>query len=165
MAVAGADGPRPRGLVQLGPPRQWRHGELAGHPPEWQDVAVGDRLASTANGSTWFQVAALEHQRFLGLRALLDLRGRPFDTAGLRPHFYSDSLWGFSLEGLPGDRSRLVVSSYACSAPKLLTSIVNVLFWEPAHWIMQTRQFANLKRRAERRAARSALRSTHKVTL
>jgi hypothetical protein len=125
--------------------------------PEWQDVSVGDRLASTANGSTWFQVAALEHQRFLGLRAPLDMRGRPFDTAGPRPRFYSDSLWGFLLEGLPGDRTRLVVSSYASSAPKLLSAIANVLFWEPAHWIMQTRQFANLKRRAERRAGSRCL--------
>jgi hypothetical protein len=32
---------------------------------------------------------------------------------------------------------------------KCLT-IGNVLFWEPAHWIMQTPQFAKLKQRAER---------------
>jgi hypothetical protein len=27
----------------------------------------------------------------------------------------------------------------------------NIVFWEPAHVVMQTRQFANLKRRAERK--------------
>ena len=118
--------------------------------PEWQDVAVGDRLASTPSGSSWFEIAALEHQRFLGLRAPLDLRGRPFDTAGPRPRFHSDSLWGFLLEGRPGGRTRLVVSTFARSKPEFLTAIGNVLFWEPAHWIMQTRQFANLKRRVER---------------
>jgi proline iminopeptidase len=125
--------------------------------PEWQDVAVGDRLASTPSASSWFEIAALEEQRFLGLRAPLDLRGRPFDTAGPRPRFYSDSLWGFSLEGLPGDRTRLVVNGYACAAPKLPAAIANVLLWEPAHWIMQTRQFANLKQRAERRAGSRCL--------
>ena len=43
-----------------------------------------------------------------------------------------------------------MVSTFARSKPELLTAIGNVLFWEPAHWIMQTRQFTNLKPRAER---------------
>jgi hypothetical protein len=43
-----------------------------------------------------------------------------------------------------------VVSGYASARPRLLQRIADALFWEPAHWIMQTRQFANLKRRAER---------------
>ena len=28
--------------------------------------------------------------------------------------------------------------------------LMGFVFWEPAHWIMQTRQFTNLRRRAER---------------
>ena len=48
-----------------------------------------------------------------------------------------------------GDRTRLIVSGYADARPRLLQAVQNVLFWEPSHWIMQTRQFANLKRRAE----------------
>lgn len=38
--------------------------------PEWQNLEVGNRLASTLSGSAWFEVAALEPERFLGLRAL-----------------------------------------------------------------------------------------------
>jgi hypothetical protein len=120
--------------------------------PEWQQLAVGDRLASTPSGSAWFEVVALERERFLGLRASLDLRGRPFDPMGRRPRFYTDSLWGFLLEELPEQRTRLVVSGYAIARPRLLQAIGNFAFWEPAHWIMQTRQFANLKRRTEARA-------------
>jgi hypothetical protein len=30
---------------------------------------------------------------------------------------------------------------------------MSAVFLEPSHWVMQTRQFANLKRRAERDAA------------
>jgi hypothetical protein len=52
--------------------------------PEWQTRTVGDRLASTPSGRAWFVVAALEPERFLGLRALLDWRGQPFDPAGPR---------------------------------------------------------------------------------
>ncbi|MBI2527334.1 MAG: hypothetical protein HYY95_01520 [Candidatus Rokubacteria bacterium] len=119
--------------------------------PEWQDLAVGGRLASTPSGSTWFEVAALDPERFLGLRAPINLRGgRPFDTAGPRPPFYIDALWGFQLKELPERRTRLVVSGYASARPRLLQLIADLLFWEPAHWIMQTRQLANLKRRAER---------------
>jgi hypothetical protein len=34
--------------------------------------------------------------------------------------------------------------------PRVLQAILAFIFWEPAHWIMQTRQFANLKRHTER---------------
>jgi hypothetical protein len=119
--------------------------------PEWQTISVGDCLASTPNGRTWFEVAALEPERFLGLRASIDLRtGTSFDSRGRRPRFYIDALWGFDLKELPAGRTRLVVSGYASARPRALQLIADLLFWEPAHWIMQTRQFANLKRRAER---------------
>ena len=121
--------------------------------PEWQQVAVGDRFASTPSGRAWFSVAALEHERFLALRASLDLRGRPFDLAGPRPRFFVDSLWGFLLEQPEPGRTRLIVSGFACSRPRSLTAIGDFLFWEPAHWVMQSRQFTNLKRRVERAAA------------
>lgn len=75
--------------------------------------------------------------------------GRPFDT-GPRPWFYNDTLWGFMLEELSGERTRLVVSGYASERPRPLLALGDFLFWEPAHWIMQRRQFANIKRCAER---------------
>jgi proline iminopeptidase len=43
-----------------------------------------------------------------------------------------------------------VVSGYAAARPRFLQRIADLFFWEPAHWIMQTRQFTNLKRHAER---------------
>jgi proline iminopeptidase len=79
----------------------------------------------------------------------LRLDGRPFDTAGQRPRFCSDSSWEFVLNGLAGSRTRLLVSGYASSHPRALTAIGDFLFWEPAHWVMQTRQLTSLKRRAE----------------
>ncbi len=36
--------------------------------------------------------------------------------------------------------------------PRWLRPIVSFIFLEPTHWIMQLRQFQNLKRRAERDA-------------
>jgi hypothetical protein len=123
---------------------------------EWQSLSIGDHLASTPSGGSWFTVAALEPQRFLALRASIDLRGRPFDPAGPRPRFYSDSTWCFLLEELRGGRTRLVVSGFTSASPRPLSAIANVLFWEPAHWIMQNRQFAGLKQRVERASASAA---------
>lgn len=146
-------------LVQMGCDRagwySWDRLDNAGVPsaerihPEWQALSVGDRLASTPSGRAWFVVAALEPERFLGLRASLDLCGRPFDASGPRPRFYVDALWGFQLKPWPDGRTRLVVSGYAAARPRLVQTIADLLFWEPAHWIMQTRQFTNLKWRAE----------------
>jgi proline iminopeptidase len=146
-------------LVQMGYGRagwySWDHLDNWGHAsaerlhPEWQQIALRDRLPSMPEQKAWWEVAALEPERFLGLRASLDLRGRPFDSKGQRPRFFTDSLWGFLLEEAPGGRTRLVVSGYWAMRPRWLQSVTSVLFLEPSHWIMQTRQFAQLKRLAE----------------
>ena len=120
--------------------------------PEWQALALGDRMAATADGSASFEVAALDPERFLGLRALVDLRGRSLDPAAPRPRCYIESIWGFLLRELPEGRTRLIVSGYACARPRLLAAVADRLFWEPAHLVMQTRQLTNLKRRVERAA-------------
>jgi hypothetical protein len=117
--------------------------------PEWQQVRVGDRLAARPDGSQWWEVAALDPRRFLGLRMSLDLRGRPFDPAGQRPRHFTDSIWGFLLEELPDDRTRLVVSGYWTLRPRWLQPVLSFALLEPSHWVMQTRQFTNLKRRTE----------------
>jgi len=149
-------------LVQMGADRggwyswdrldNWGHASADRIHPEWQGISVGDRLAATPDGRQWWEVAALEPGRFLGLRMSLDLRGRPFDPRRARPRFHTDSLWGFLLEELPGRRTRLVVSGYWSFRPRWLQAVTSVIVLEPSHWIMQTRQFANLKRHAERDA-------------
>jgi len=118
--------------------------------PEWQAISLGHRMPSVPDGSVWWEVAALEPERFLALRMSIDLRGRPFDPRGKRPRFYSDSIWCFLLERLPGERTRLVVSGYWAFQPQWLRGIVSFFLLEPSTWIMQTRQFKGLKRRAER---------------
>lgn len=117
--------------------------------PEWQTAKPGDRFNAMPDGSIWWEVAALEPGRFLALRASLDLRGRPFDPSGPRPKFFSDSTWGFLLEPLPGGHTRLVVSGCWAFEPRWLQPIMSVLFLDLQHWIMQLRQFKNLKRLAE----------------
>jgi hypothetical protein len=145
-------------LVQMGYDRagyySWDYLDNLGRPsadrihPEWQELSVGDCL--TAMGRSAWTVAALEPERFLGLRASCDLAGHQFDPAGPRPRFYTDSLWGFLLKELPEGRTRLVVSGYWALEPRWLQPVATFLVLEPTHWIMQMRQFANLKRYAAR---------------
>lgn len=127
----------------------WGHSSEATIHPEWQDIALGDRLPSMPDDAAWWEVAVLEPGRFLGLRASVDLRGKPFDPNGPRPRAFTDSLWGFALEPLDDDRTRLVVSGYWAMEPGWAKALVNWLFLEPAHWIMQKRQFAKLRKLAE----------------
>ncbi len=117
--------------------------------PEWQSVAQGDHFDSMPNGSQWWEVAALEPQRFLALRASVSLRGQPFDPHGPKPRFFTDSTWCFLLEPLPGGRTRVLESGYWEFRPRWLQPLVSAILIEPEHWVMQTRQFANLKRLAE----------------
>ncbi len=154
-------------LLQMGYGRagwySWDHldnwGARSSHElhPEWQDVKVGDRLPSMPDNAAWWDVAALERERFLGLRTSIDLRGQPFDPARGRPRFFTDSLWGFLLEDEPGGGTRLIVSGYWAMRPGWGKALLNVVFLEPAHWVMEMRQFALLKRNVERedRAART----------
>jgi hypothetical protein len=116
---------------------------------EWQNLSVGDHLPALPDGSQWWEVAALEPERFLGLRMSVDLHGRPFDPNGPRPRYYTDSLWGFALEQLAGGRTRLVVSGYWAFEPRWLQPALTYFVFEPTHVIMQLRQFQKLKRRVE----------------
>ena len=144
-------------LVQMGLERagwyswdrldNWGHSSAARIDPDWQRIAIGDRLYSRPDGTAWFEVAALDPGRFLGLRAALDLRGHSFDPQGEHPRFFSDSLWGFLLEELPGARTRLINGGYSAASPRAPLAAADALFWEPAHWVMQTRQWNGLKRR------------------
>lgn len=124
--------------------------------PEWREVKVGDHLAAKPDGTEWWEVAALEPNRFLALRMSLDLAGRPFDPAGGRPPRFTDSTWGFLLQERRGGRTRLVVSGYWAMEPRWLQPLLNVLVLEPSHWVMQMRQFSNLKRLAGARTATGA---------
>ena len=117
--------------------------------PEWQDVSVGDRLIAKPDGAQWWEVAALEPERLLCLRISLDLAGQQFDPRAGYPESFTDSTWGFLLEPLPHGRTRLIVSGYWRFEPAWLQPVFRMLLLEPSHWVMQMRQFVNLKRLAE----------------
>jgi hypothetical protein len=89
-------------------------------------------------------------ERALVLRASLTVpAARNFDPAGGLPRAYSDSTWGFFLRPTVDGHTRLVVTGTARGKPHAPIAAANWLFWDPAHWVMQLKQFAGLRRRAE----------------
>ena len=116
--------------------------------PEWQHLRAGDRIASAPDASRWFDVALLVPERALILRASVTVpAARNFDPADGSPRAYSDSTWGFFLRPTVDGRTRLVVTGTARGKPHALIAVANWLFWDPAHWVMQLKQFAGLRRR------------------
>ncbi len=152
-------------LVQMGGDRggwySWDLLDNGGRPsadevhPEWQDLALGDYVKYwTRSGpvDAW-EVAALEPNRFLGLRGLTDLRGRNLDPSQPRPSAYIEGLWGFQLKELSGGRARLVIGGYQAFRPRWIERFVVSWLYIPVVWIMQARMLVVLKRNIERRLA------------
>jgi len=83
------------------------------------------------------------------LRADIELpSGHAFDPSGPLPKAFSEGVWGFHLRPFDGGAStRLVVRTWGRTAPQPLMKIVDLLVGEPAHAIMQRRQFEILRRR------------------
>jgi uncharacterized protein YndB with AHSA1/START domain len=145
-------------LVQMGADRggwySWDRLDNGGRPsvdrivPEWQHLEQGQRLDAAPNGEVWFTVAALEPEQSLVLRSDLDLAsGHSFTMGpGPLPKAYLDGIWAFHLRPTTDGGTRLVVRTRGKGRPRGLTRIFDV-FGEPAHFIMQTRQFQNLRRR------------------
>jgi hypothetical protein len=116
----------------------------------WQDLQEGDRIASAPDASRWFDVALLLPEQALVLRASLTVPAAlNFDPADQLPRAYSDSTWGFFLRPTANGQTRLVVTGKARGKPHALIAAANWLIWDPAHWVMQLKQFAGLRRRAE----------------
>jgi hypothetical protein len=150
-------------LVQLGWDRggwySWDRLDNAGRPsatevhPEWQDVAVGDQLSFWALGRRIdaYRVGVLEPSRFFGLYGYTDLRGRWLDPHQPRPAAYMEAIWGFQLNELPGERTRLVVSGYQTFRPRRIERFAAESLL-PVSWIMQARMLAVLQRNIERAA-------------
>ncbi|MEV6325264.1 hypothetical protein AB0M45_29390 [Nocardia sp. NPDC051787] len=147
-----------RWLVQMGADRagwySWDRLDNGGRPsstrvvPEWQELREGDRVNATVDGRMYFTVAIADRPTTLVLRSDLALpSGHPFDPRGPLPRMFTQGVWGFHLSELPGARTRLVVRTIGRDAPRPLMAVADFLLGQPAHLIMQARQFANLRRR------------------
>lgn len=145
-------------LVQMGGDRggwySWDRLDHFGEPsadrvvPAWQSLREGARLLATRDGRAWFTVARLEPNRTLVLRSDLALpSGHSFDPSGPPPRARLEGIWGFHLRPTADGETRLVVRTCGRGRPRPLTRPFDLVLGEPAHVVMQTRQFHNLRTR------------------
>jgi hypothetical protein len=145
-------------LAQMGGDRggwhSWDWVDNSGQPsadrivPEWQTLAVGQRLKGPTN---WWTVAVVEPNHTMVLRSSYSLSwpvGRSFDPCSDPiPRAHVDGIWGFHLRQTLDGGTRLVVRTRARSRPRPLTRMLGLPVFEPVPFIMQTRQFHNLHTR------------------
>jgi hypothetical protein len=118
--------------------------------PQWQRLEVGQHLYRVPKGPTnWWTVVVLEPNRTLVLQTSYgSLTGQGFDPrSGPRPWASVEGILGFHLRPAPGGRTRLVSRTRNRSRPRWFARPSSLLLGEPVHFVMQTRQFHNLRAR------------------
>jgi hypothetical protein len=143
-------------LVQMGGGRagwySWDWLDNHGQPsadrivPEWQSLEVGRHLEGPTNRWT---VVVVDPDRALVLQSRYGLpSGQSFDPrSSPPPRVYVHGIWGFHLRSAPGGQARLVIRTRSRGRPRRYTRPFGLLLGEPVHFIMQTRQFRNLRAR------------------
>ena len=97
--------------------------------PEWQDLKAGDPV--------WFHPKAPTQQ-------VLILEDKQHMVLGKVGEF----VWGFHLKALPGSKTRFIVRGIS-SRKGVFARAVDILFWEPAHFVMERKMMLTIKRLAE----------------
>jgi hypothetical protein len=117
--------------------------------PEWQKIEPGDRLVTTPNGRSWFEVLEAEPGRSLVLgnhMAAGPMRSIPWNDSS--PPVHMKGTWAFALEPVGDGATRLLVRGRGGSAPAWRWWLWDA-FFSAAHVIMQRKQLLSLRRRAE----------------
>ncbi len=113
--------------------------------PEWQDLAVGDRVLDGApDKNCAFRVAELESNRHLVLHSREHL---PPEWAA-RYGASIDWSWQFVLDPLPEGHTRFVFRSRLCLTPTWVEAFYFALV-VPADFIMSRQMMRGVKQRAE----------------
>lgn len=97
--------------------------------PEWQELKAGDPV--------WFHPKAPTQQ-------ILILEDKKHMVLGKVNEF----VWGFHLEALPGAKTRFTVRGLS-SRKDMFSRAVDIVFWEPAHFVMERKMMLTIKRLAE----------------
>jgi hypothetical protein len=116
---------------------------------QWQHLEKGQHLYRVPKGPTnWWTVVVLEPNHSLVLRSSYgSLTGKGFDPrSGPRPWAWVEGIWGFHLRPAPGG-TRLVARTRSRSRPRWFAGPSGLLVGEPVHFLMQARQFRNLRAR------------------
>lgn len=118
---------------------------------EWQHREVGEKIwlgdPASYDGKAFLVIAEWIPRRAIVLVAEDDWHRIRSGKDALK------TVWAFFLEPLGEGRCRLIARSRGGANPDFSGGqIVNALFWEPAHFVMERAMLLGIKERAERRA-------------
>lgn len=118
--------------------------------PDLQSLAIGQVIPATPGGTDGFEVLAIEPERALVLGGLFDPAAKQqLAFASTRPAHFWHVTWAFVLAPHDAGHTRLQVRVRAAFSPD---QRLHATWITPVHWLMETAQLHNLKRRAEGRA-------------
>jgi hypothetical protein len=115
--------------------------------PEWQTRAAGDTVwfatPKSYGGRARMIVAIVEPNRSLTLVTPGDWNLFQSGDEGV------DTTWTFALVPKPGGTTRLVARLRSVAYPSFATRVVNYVFWEPMHFIMERKMLLTIRHLAE----------------
>jgi hypothetical protein len=115
--------------------------------PEWQQRAIGDTIwfgsPKRFGGRARMIAALVEPMRALVLATPADWELIRAGKEGL------DTTWAFALQRKGVNATRLVVRLRLAANVSLWQRIINFLFWEPAHFVMERKMLLTIKKLAE----------------
>jgi hypothetical protein len=116
--------------------------------PEWQHLEVGDDIALHPKAPR-LKVIVLEENRALVLGGRSD--DESDDEKGSNSRKYRNSVfsWAFVLDERSKDHTRLIVRARGHVGTGWIASLMNYVFGEPAHFIMERKMLLGIKRRVE----------------
>ncbi len=115
--------------------------------PEWQQRAIGDTVwfgsPKRFGGRARMIAAVVEPMRSLVLATPGDWELIRVGKEGL------DTTWTFALQRKGVNTARLIVRLRSAANVTLLQRVLNFLFWEPAHFVMERKMLLTIKKLAE----------------
>jgi hypothetical protein len=118
--------------------------------PEWQNRAKGDTVwfgtPQHFKGQARMVATVVEPNRAMTLSTPADWKRLQSQEEGL------ETTWTFALVPKPGNATRLIARLRAVAYPTFGTRVVNYLFWEPAHFLMERKMLLTIKALVEKEA-------------
>jgi hypothetical protein len=115
--------------------------------PEWQQRAIGDTVwfatPKRYGGRARMIAAVVEPMRALVLATPADWELIRSGKEGL------DTTWTFALQRMGERSTRLLVRLRSSANPGVWTRMINFVFWEPAHFLMERKMLLSIKHLSE----------------
>ena len=115
--------------------------------PEWQQRAIGDTVwfgsPKRFGGRARMIAAVVEPMRSLVLATTADWELIRRGKEGL------DTTWAFALQRKGVNTTRVIARLRSAANVTLFQRVRNLLFWEPAHFVMERKMLLGIKRLAE----------------